>query len=289
MRLLAKVFNAFPVRWQRRFMTAAHDRFLVGITGLGVDDKGQVLLARHRFGAPQWRFLGGFLHPRERVEDALAREIREETGLVIEVGPVLEVVTGSPLGARRDRVRLPRRRRHDGPHQRDRGAPQLPARCAARGARRPARAHRAPRGGRDRVGTARMRVQRIDHVVLTVADIERTIAFYRARAGHDRGLVRRGKASTRVRRSEAQPPSGGPRVRAKGRAADARRDRPVLHDRRAARRGRGASARRSPSRSSSVRWTRPARAGRCARSTSATRTATSSRSRTRSRSPRVRQ
>ncbi len=94
MRLLARVFNAFPVRWQRRFMTAANDRFLVGITGLGVDAQGRVLLARHRFGAPQWRFLGGFLHPRERVDEALAREIREETGLVVEVGPILEVVTG---------------------------------------------------------------------------------------------------------------------------------------------------------------------------------------------------
>jgi ADP-ribose pyrophosphatase YjhB (NUDIX family) len=94
MRVLALIFNAFPVRWQRRFMSAANERFLVGVTGLGVDAGGQVLLARHRFGAPQWRFLGGFLHPRERVEDALTREIREETGLVIEVGPILEVVTG---------------------------------------------------------------------------------------------------------------------------------------------------------------------------------------------------
>ncbi len=94
MRVLAVVFNAFPVRWQRRFMTAAHDRFLVGVVGLGVDERGRVLLARHRFGAPQWRFLGGFLARRERVEDALAREIAEETGLRVEVGPMLEVVTG---------------------------------------------------------------------------------------------------------------------------------------------------------------------------------------------------
>jgi len=75
-------------------MTAAHERFLVGVTGLGIDTDGRVLLARHRFGAPEWRFLGGFLAPRERVEDALTREIAEETGLRIEVGPVLEIVTG---------------------------------------------------------------------------------------------------------------------------------------------------------------------------------------------------
>jgi ADP-ribose pyrophosphatase YjhB (NUDIX family) len=94
MRVLAVIFNAFPVRWQRRVLTAAHEKFLVGVTGLGFDAQGRVLLARHRFGSPQWRFLGGFLHRRERVEDALKREIREETGLAIEVGPVLEVVTG---------------------------------------------------------------------------------------------------------------------------------------------------------------------------------------------------
>lgn len=93
-RLLAYVFNAVPVRWQRRILDRTQSRFLVGVVGLGVDQDGRVILARHRFGAPQWRFLGGFLSPRERLEDALAREVREETGIEIEVGPILEANQG---------------------------------------------------------------------------------------------------------------------------------------------------------------------------------------------------
>jgi len=94
MRLLALFYNALPVRWQRRILDRTQARFLVGVVGLGVDPQGRVLLARHRFGAPQWRFLGGFLSPGERLEDALAREVREETGLQIEVGPILEASQG---------------------------------------------------------------------------------------------------------------------------------------------------------------------------------------------------
>jgi 8-oxo-dGTP pyrophosphatase MutT (NUDIX family) len=93
-RALALLYNALPVRWQRRILNRTQARFLVGVVGLGVDPSGHVILARHRFGAPEWRFLGGFLSPRERLEDALAREIREETGIEIEVGPILEANQG---------------------------------------------------------------------------------------------------------------------------------------------------------------------------------------------------
>jgi 8-oxo-dGTP diphosphatase len=93
MRALAAVFNRFPVRWQRRFMTAAHTKFVVGVAGLGVDASGRVLLARHRFGSPPWRLLGGFIARAERLEAALGREIAEETGLDVEIGPLLEAST----------------------------------------------------------------------------------------------------------------------------------------------------------------------------------------------------
>ena len=93
-RLLARVFNAIPVRWQRRILDRAHPRFLVGVNGIGVTESGDVILARHRFGSPQWRLLGGFIGRDESFQDALRREIREETGLEIEVGPLLEANTG---------------------------------------------------------------------------------------------------------------------------------------------------------------------------------------------------
>ncbi len=93
-RLLAPLFNALPPRWQRFILDRAHPRFLVGVNGVGVNADRTVILARHRFGTPAWRHLGGFIERDESLPEALAREIREETGWEIEVGPLLEASTG---------------------------------------------------------------------------------------------------------------------------------------------------------------------------------------------------
>ena len=94
LRPLAVLYNRLPVTVQRAILAAGHVRFLVGVVGVGVDGAGRLVLARHRFGSPVWRFLGGLLAPSEDPAAALAREIREETGLAVAVGPLLEVSNG---------------------------------------------------------------------------------------------------------------------------------------------------------------------------------------------------
>ena len=61
------------------------------------DDKGRLLLVKrgHEPGAGLWSLPGGRIEPGETDAEALVREMREETGLVIEPGPLLGTVRRS--------------------------------------------------------------------------------------------------------------------------------------------------------------------------------------------------
>ena len=86
-------------RYQWRIVWLRQSKFLVGTTGLVRDGQGRVLLLRHRFW-PEGRQVGlpgGYAIAGERLEDAVAREVREETGLRIEVAHVLQVSSGFRL------------------------------------------------------------------------------------------------------------------------------------------------------------------------------------------------
>lgn len=65
------------------------------ITGVGavIFIDGRVVLIRRRFEplSGQWSLPGGTVELGETLEAAVAREVREETGLVVAVGPVVEV------------------------------------------------------------------------------------------------------------------------------------------------------------------------------------------------------
>jgi ADP-ribose pyrophosphatase YjhB (NUDIX family) len=68
------------------------DRPFAGVGAVIVDD-GKVVLIRRRFDPlkGQWSLPGGAVELGETLESSVAREMLEETGLEVEVGPVIEV------------------------------------------------------------------------------------------------------------------------------------------------------------------------------------------------------
>lgn len=74
-----------------------HARFGVGVTGIVRAQDGRVLLLRHRLWPPegQWGFPSGFARRGETFQETIVREVREETGLVVRVGRLLELRNGS--------------------------------------------------------------------------------------------------------------------------------------------------------------------------------------------------
>ena len=73
-----------------------HARFGVGVTGIVRAQDGRVLLLRHRLWAAegQWGFPGGFAQRGETFQETVVREVREETGLSVRVGRLLELRSG---------------------------------------------------------------------------------------------------------------------------------------------------------------------------------------------------
>ncbi len=66
---------------------------VLGVGGVVFDERGNVLVVRrkHEPLALQWSLPGGGLEIGETLEAGTAREINEETGLIVEVGPLIEV------------------------------------------------------------------------------------------------------------------------------------------------------------------------------------------------------
>lgn len=93
--LLAKVWRALrlPKSAQLFAMRIFQDQFLVGVTGIILNGNKEILLFKHTYRSHAWSLPGGYLKSGEHPREALEREIKEESGLVVSVDESLKTRT----------------------------------------------------------------------------------------------------------------------------------------------------------------------------------------------------
>jgi ADP-ribose pyrophosphatase YjhB (NUDIX family) len=74
-------------------MRVFQDEFLIGVTGIILNEKKEVLLFKHTYRQIKWSLPGGYLKGREHPREGLEREIEEESGMIVKVEKQLKVRT----------------------------------------------------------------------------------------------------------------------------------------------------------------------------------------------------
>jgi ADP-ribose pyrophosphatase YjhB (NUDIX family) len=93
--LLAKVWKSLnlPKGVQLFFMRLFQNQFLVGVTGVIFNQKNEVLLFKHTYRQQSWSLPGGYVKAGEHPKEALEREIKEESNLVVSADSQLKTRT----------------------------------------------------------------------------------------------------------------------------------------------------------------------------------------------------
>lgn len=88
-----QTWRLLPGWLQRLAVLIATPKVTLGACAVIQDARGRVLLAHHTYRARPWGLPGGFVSAGEQPGAGLARELREELGVMARVGPVLSAET----------------------------------------------------------------------------------------------------------------------------------------------------------------------------------------------------
>jgi 8-oxo-dGTP diphosphatase len=93
--LLIRMWMRLRGNLQWQVLWLFNSKFMLSVAGVVFNEDGDLLLLRHRYWVPDvWGLPGGIVESGERLEDALAREIREETGYTTGEKHLLQVASG---------------------------------------------------------------------------------------------------------------------------------------------------------------------------------------------------
>jgi 8-oxo-dGTP diphosphatase len=93
--VLAKLWKVLrlPKGLQLLVMRFFGDQFLVGVTGIIFNEKNEVLLFKHVYRTHSWSLPGGYMKAGEHPREALEREIKEESSLIVSADVQLKTRT----------------------------------------------------------------------------------------------------------------------------------------------------------------------------------------------------
>jgi 8-oxo-dGTP diphosphatase len=97
--LLAKIWKLLqlPKGVQLFVMRFFQSQFLVGVTGIIFNDKNEILLFKHVYRPHAWSLPGGYVKAGEHPQEALEREIKEESNLVVSIDESMKTRTDRDL------------------------------------------------------------------------------------------------------------------------------------------------------------------------------------------------
>jgi 8-oxo-dGTP diphosphatase len=89
---LLRIWRRLPYPIRQTYLRVRYGWFGVGVAALIQDERGRILLVRRTYSREEpWALPGGWLQGHEAITSALERELQEETGLRVRVGPVRAV------------------------------------------------------------------------------------------------------------------------------------------------------------------------------------------------------
>lgn len=95
MEILTKIWRRLklPKSIQLFVMRFFQDQFLIGVTGIILNSKDEILLFKYSYRQTEWGLPGGYIKAKEHPQEALEREIEEESGYVVSVDEELKIRT----------------------------------------------------------------------------------------------------------------------------------------------------------------------------------------------------
>jgi ADP-ribose pyrophosphatase YjhB (NUDIX family) len=95
MEILTKIWRRLqlPKSIQLFVMRFFQDQFLIGVTGIILNSKDEILLFKYSYRQTEWGLPGGYIKAKEHPQEALEREIEEESGFVVSVDEELKIRT----------------------------------------------------------------------------------------------------------------------------------------------------------------------------------------------------